>query len=207
MLGVGVHQEENKTVLEQRSYVEGILRETDYTKAEESSSTPAMESGNDSRPTTPRTVAWRGDWDLFKEEFLAAAECSGTGNAVELADRLAVGEELEDLTKNKSELVRKGRAESRRLKTQLTLSLIATQGAQQMLVRGGLQRDMNGIDTWMRLVKHFEYTAKGQRTQELHMQWEGETLQPGEHPELLYIRLVTLQRQLAALGDNLSQCR
>ncbi len=53
--------------------------------------------------------------------------------------------------------------------------------------------------------KDFEYTAKGQRTQELHMRWEGETLQPGEHPELLYIRLVTLQRQLAALGDNLSQ--
>ncbi len=157
------------------------------------------------RPTNPRTVAWRGDWDIFKEEFIAASECSGTGNEVELAERLAVGEKLENLTKHNNELVQKGHAESRRLKTQLTLSLIATQGAQQMLVRGGLQRDMDGIDTWMRLVKHFEYTAKGQRTQELHTRWEDETLQPGEHPELLYIRLVTLQRQLAALGDDLSQ--
>ncbi len=43
------------------------------------------------RPTTPRTVAWRGDWVIFKEEFIAAAECSGTGNAVELAERLAAG--------------------------------------------------------------------------------------------------------------------
>ncbi|MCP4125689.1 MAG: hypothetical protein GY753_01340 [Gammaproteobacteria bacterium] len=33
MLGVGVHQEENKTVLEQRSYVESILRETDFLDA------------------------------------------------------------------------------------------------------------------------------------------------------------------------------
>ncbi len=122
-----------------------------------------------------------------------------------LAERLAAGKELEDLTKHNNELVQKGHAESRRLKTQLTLSLITTQGAQQMLVRGGLQRDMDGIGTWMRLVKHFEYTAKGQRTQELHTRWEDETLQPGEHPELLYIRLVTLQRQLAALGNDLSR--
>ncbi len=81
-----------------------------YIKAEESPSTPAVESGMDYRLTTPRTVAWRGDWDLFKEEFIAAAECSGTGNAVELAERLAAGEELENLTKHKNELVRKGYA-------------------------------------------------------------------------------------------------
>ncbi len=176
--------------------------EADYGYKVKTKETGTLEGA---RPANPRTVVWRGDWDIFKEEFIAAAECSGTGSAVELAERLAVGEELENLTKHNNELVQKGRAESRRLKTQLSLSPIATQGAQQMLVRGGLERDMDGVDTWMRPVNHFEYTAKGHRTRELHTRWEGETLQPGEHPGLLYIRLVTLQRQLAPLGDDLSQ--
>ncbi len=57
-------------------------------------------------------------------------------------------------------LVREGLAESRRQKTQLTLSLITTEGAQQALLQCGLRQDKNGIEAWMRLVKHFELTAK-----------------------------------------------
>ncbi len=57
----------------------------------------------------------------------------------------------------------------------------------------------------MRLVKHFELTAKGLRSQELHTKWEAEALRPGEHPELLYARLLTLQRKLATLGNELSE--
>ncbi len=164
-----------------------------------------MEAGDSYRRPTLRTVTWRGDWDLFKQEFMAAAECSGTHNAVELAERLAEGEKLEALEETDKSLVREGLAESHRLKTQLTLSLITTEGAQQALLQCGLRQDKNGIEAWMRLVKHFELTAKGLRSQELHTKWEAEALRPGEHPELLYVRLLTLQRKLAALGDELSE--
>ncbi len=34
---------------------------------------------------------------------------------------------------------------------------------------------------WIRLVKHFELTAKGLRAQELHTKWEDELLRAGEH--------------------------
>ncbi len=98
-----------------------------------------MEAGNGFRPPNQRTVTWRGDWDLFKEEFVAAAECSGTDNAVELAERLAEGERLEALEETDKSLVREGLAESHRLKTQLTLSLITTEGAQQALQQCGLR--------------------------------------------------------------------
>ncbi len=87
-----------------------------------------VEAGNGFRAVNLRTVTWRGDWDLFKEEFVAAVECSGTSNAVELAERLAEGERLDDLGETDKSLVREGLAESHRLKTQLTLSLITTEG-------------------------------------------------------------------------------
>ncbi len=164
-----------------------------------------MEAGDGCRRPTLRTVTWRGDWGLFKEEFIAAAECSGTDNTIELAERLAEGEKQETLEQYDKDLVRKGLAESCRLKTQLTLSLITTEGAQQALVRGRLKRDKDGVGTWTRLVKHFEFTAKGLRAQELHGKWENETLRPEERPELLYVRLLMLKRQLAVLGDEISQ--
>ncbi len=164
-----------------------------------------MEAEYGFRHSTLRTVSWRVDWDLFKEEFVAAAEYSSTDNAVELAERLAEGERIETLETTNKNLVVRGLAESSRLKTQLTLSLITTEGAQQTLLRGGLRRDKDGVGTWTRLVKHFEFTAKGLRAQELHAKWEDETLRPGEHLELLYVRLLTLQRRLASLGDDLSQ--
>ncbi len=164
-----------------------------------------METEGGYRQTTLRTVVWRGDWDLFKEEFGAAAEISGTSHAIQLAERLAKGEEMETLEEADKHLVRIGLAESRRLKTQLTLSLITTEGAQQALLRSGLQSDNDGVGAWIRLVKHFEYTATGLRIQELYAKWEDESLRVGEHPELLYTRLLVLQRQLPALGDGLSQ--
>ncbi len=114
-----------------------------------------MEAADGYRHPTFRTITWRGDWDLFKEEFIAAAECRGTDNVIELAERLVEGEKLETLEQYDKDLVRKGLTESCRLKTQLTLSLITTEGAQQALVRGGLKRDKDGVGTWTRLVKHF----------------------------------------------------
>ncbi len=157
------------------------------------------------KPANIRTVTWRGDWDLFKEEVYAAAEISGTTNAIDLAERLARGEEMKNIETTDWNLVKTGKNESRRFKTQLTLSLIITQGAQQALLRSGIQNDKDGIGAWTCLVKHFEYTATGLRIQELHAKWEGESLKAGEHPELLYVRLIALKRQLAALGDALSE--
>ncbi len=83
-----------------------------------------MEAEGGYKHTTLRTVTWRGDWELFKEEFGAAVNISGTSNAIELAERLAKGEEMDALEDLDKHLVRTGLSESRRLKTQLTLSLI-----------------------------------------------------------------------------------
>ncbi len=138
-----------------------------------------MEAEAGFRPLTLRAVTWRGDWDLFKEEFRAAAEISGTSNAVELEERLAEGEGLETLEQSDKGLVRKGLAESHRLKTQLTHSLITTEGAQQALLQCGSRRDKNGVEVWTLLVKHFEFTAKGLRSQEPHAKWEAKALRPG----------------------------
>ncbi len=53
-------------------------------------------------------------------------------------------------------------------------------------------------------MKHFEFTTKGLRARELHSQWARETLKPGEHPALLHARLVSVQRQMARLGEVLT---
>ncbi len=127
-----------------------------------------MEAGDGYRQTTLRTVIWRGNWDLFKEEFGAAAEISGTSHAIELAEKLAKGEEMETLEEVDKHLVRTGLAESRRLKTQLTLSLITTEGAQQALLRSGPQNDKGGIGAWVRLVKHFDAPCR-----EVERCWRG----------------------------------
>ncbi len=84
------------------------------------------------------------------------------------------------------------------------LSLIDTRGAQQALLESGEEDDEDGVATWVKLVKHFEFATKGLRARELHAQWASETLKTGEHPALLHARLVSVQRQMARLGETLT---
>ncbi len=156
-------------------------------------------------PTSIRMVEWLGDWDLFKRMLRSAALCSGTDSAVRLAEKLAKGRQLKDLKAAEPNLVALGAAQSRRLHAQLTLSLVKTVGPQQALLESGFEDDEDGVAVMVRLVKHFEHTTKELRAHELHSKWAREILQPDEHPSLLYTRLLSIQRQLATLGEDLTQ--
>ncbi len=152
-----------------------------------------------------RMVEWLGEWDLFKRTLRSAALCSGTDSAVKLAEKLAKNQKLKDLNASDPNLVKSGAAQSRRLHAQLTLSLVNTAGPQQALLESGLEDDEDGVAMLVRLVKHFEYTTKELRIQELYSKWTHEALQPGEHPSLLHTRLLNVQRQLNTLGESLTQ--
>ncbi len=156
-------------------------------------------------PPSIRMVEWSGDWDIFKRTLRSTALCSGTDSAVRLAEKLAKGQKLTDIQTTSPDLIKRGVAQSRRLHAQLMLSLIKTAGPQQALLESGFEDDEDGVAIMTRLIKHFEYTTKELRALELHSKWARETLQPGEHPSLLYTRLLGLQRQLAALGEDLIQ--
>ncbi len=151
-----------------------------------------------------KAVAWKGDWDLYKRQFRAAARLNGMENAIKLAEKLAKGQDFAVLLKQEEEETRQALAQSSRLQARLVLSLIGTVGPQQALLGSGDDDDEDGVATWARLVKHFEYTTKGLRARELHAQWARDTLKPGEHPALLHARLVSIQRPLMRLGEVLT---
>ncbi len=161
-----------------------------------------MEAEDGYNPT--KTVAWKGDWDLFKRQFKAAAKLSGIDNAIKVGEKLAKDEDLKIHTEEDPKLMKWAQKESPMLHARLVLALSDTIGAQQALIESGIENDEKGIGVWTRLVKHFEFSTKRLRTRELHTQWARETLKPGERPTLLHARLVSLQRQMAALGEILS---
>ncbi len=61
-----------------------------------------MEAGDGFQAS--KTVSWKGDWDLFKRKFRAAARLSGMDSAIKLAEKLAKGEDLATLVKEGDEI-------------------------------------------------------------------------------------------------------
>ncbi|MCP4993046.1 MAG: hypothetical protein GY934_04555, partial [Gammaproteobacteria bacterium] len=161
-----------------------------------------MEAEDGFQPS--KTVAWKGDWDLYKRQFRAAARLSGMEHAIKLAERLAKGGDLKALIKEDENMAQKALAQSSMLQARLVLGLIGTVGPQQALLGSGDEEDDDGIATWARLVKHFEFTTKGLRARELHAQWARERLQSGEHPALLHARLVYIQHRMTRLDEILT---
>ncbi len=161
-----------------------------------------MEAEDGFQPS--KTVAWKGDWDLYKRQFRAAARLSGMEHAIKLAERLAKGGDLKALIKEDENMAQKALAQSSMLQARLVLGLISTVGPQQALLGSGDEEDDDGIATWARLVKHFEFITKGLRARELHAQWARERLQSGEHPALLHARLVSIQRRMTRLDEILT---
>ncbi len=104
-----------------------------------------MEAEDGFQPS--KTVTWKGDWDLFKRKFRAAARLSGTDSAIKLAEKLVRGEDLATLVKEDDKLTREGLAQSSKLQAKLVLSLIDTVGAQQALLESGEEGDEDGVGT------------------------------------------------------------
>ncbi len=89
-----------------------------------------------------------------------------------------------------------------KLAAMLTLSLADTVGVQQSIITDELEDDEDGIAAWAALITHFEYSTEDIKAEVLFHKWEEESLGCGEHPEVLWARLSSLQRKLAKLGEE-----
>ncbi len=89
-----------------------------------------------------------------------------------------------------------------KLAATLTLSLADTVGVQQSIITDELEDYEDGIAAWAALVTHFEYSMEDIRAEVLFHKWEEERLGCGEHPDVLWARLSSLQRKLIKLGEK-----
>ncbi|MCP4328290.1 MAG: hypothetical protein GY791_07625, partial [Alphaproteobacteria bacterium] len=68
-----------------------------------------------------------------------------------------------------------------------------------------LDESEEGITARAKLVSHFERSAQDLRLDMLLSQWEREELHVGEHPDMLFARLSSINRKLTALGEGFSK--
>ncbi len=87
----------------------------------------------------------------------------------------------------------------------LTLSLGDTVGVQQSILTDVLEEVEDGIEAWAALVTHFEYSTEDIKAEALFHKWEEESLLQGEHPDVLWARLSSIQRKLAKIGEGCSE--
>ncbi len=128
----------------------------------------------------PKAVAWKGDWDLYKRQFRAAARLNGMENAIKLAEKLAKGQDFAVLLKQEEEETRQALAQSSRLQARLVLSLIGTMGPQQALLgsgeKTGLEQHVPGLeqigaDVEANPVMVEEATARVRRVATMSAKW------------------------------------
>ncbi len=77
------------------------------------------------------------------------------------------------------------------------MTLMDTVGVQQSIITDELEDDEDGIEAWVAaLISHFEYSTDDLRAEALHHAWDEEELKNGEHPDVLWARLTSIQRKL-----------
>ncbi len=98
----------------------------------------------------------------------------------------------------------KARMQAPKIAAMLTLTLMDTVGVQQSIITDELEDDEDGIAAWTAIIMHFEYSTEDLRAEALHHAWEEETLSSGEHPDVLWARLASIQRKLLKLNEDCS---
>ncbi|MCP4320015.1 MAG: hypothetical protein GY789_29555, partial [Hyphomicrobiales bacterium] len=181
-----------------------------------------MEAGGDGSPnmTTKLLVPWRNDWEKFKRMFKASARLNGVSDAGKAGEALAkLRKHPIDTTRKQGPAYNKPitpeigddqyptvdshtRTQAPKLAAMLTPSLADTVGVQQSIITDELEDDEDGIAAWAALVTHFEYSTEDIRAETLFHKWEEESLGCGEHPDVLWARLSSLQRKLIKLGEE-----
>ncbi len=86
----------------------------------------------------------------------------------------------------------------------LTMTLMDTVGVQQSIITDELEDDEDGIEAWAALISHFEYSTEDLRAEALYHAWDKEELKDGEHPDVLWAKLTSIQRKLHKLNEECS---
>ncbi len=161
-------------------------------------------------------VPWKNDWEQFKRMFKASARLNGVADAIKAGEKIAKtrghsneeskAPDQEDI-KEEEQLTKDPTAskQAAKLAAMLTLSLGDTVGVQQSIVTDVLEEDEDGIEAWAALVTHFEYSTEDIKAEALFHKWEEERLLQGEHPDVLWARLSSIQRKLAKIGEGCSE--
>ncbi len=185
-----------------------------------------FQSGNKSMNV--KVVPWEGNWEKFKRLFKAYGRMCGISEALKAGELMAAAEtakalkagELITATETAKEehdtrescpwdslgqsFKNKVEEQSPRLAAMLTLSLINTVGVQEAIVNDELENDEDGVKAWSLLVKQFELSTVDLKVDELFREWDAEVLHPSEHPCVLHARLVSIQRKMARLNENIT---
>eukprot|EP01084_Bolivina_argentea_P295665 509087_1 len=95
--------------------------------------------------------------------------------------------------------------QSHRLASMLILSLLDSTGVQRSIVGDRLRYQKDGVRAWADLVLHFETSSKDLRVESLTKKWDEATLEAGEHPDQLWIRLASINQNLKKLGEEFKE--
>ncbi len=159
-----------------------------------------------------KVVPWEGNWEKLKRLFTAYGRMCGVSEALK-AGELKANEMANDKTETgapypweekEDEFNERVTEQSPRLAAMLTLSLINTVGVQQAILNDELENDEDGVRAWSLLIRQFELSTQDLKTDELYREWDDETLKPSEHPAILHSRLVSIQRKLARLNEQVT---
>ncbi len=168
-----------------------------------------------------KLIPWRNDWEQFRRLFKASARLNGVSDAVKAGEamatirsRLAKAKVSSEVSPNDEqkvtekqadpEISNEARKQAPKLAAMLTLTLMDTEGVQQSIITDELEDDEDGIAAWAALTMHFEYSTEDLRAEALYHAWEEETLNSGEHPDVLWARLASIQRKLLKLNEDCS---
>ncbi len=111
------------------------------------------------------SVQWRGDWELFKREMLAAGTLSGLKPALKLSEEVAAQDHEKLEICHEAEMTQL----SERLAAILVLALGSTMGPQQsIVVNREAGKEDDGISMWADLIRHFEKGSVDLRKMDLH---------------------------------------
>ncbi len=173
------------------------------------------------------TTAWDGDWESFKQKFEATADLNGLNEAVtagqllaedkicwpwlptkvDKSDEISAEEKLQRSSEftSKEKFLGRTTAQSHRLASLLTLSLLDSTGIQKSIVADRLRYEKDGVRAWAELIQHFEMSSKDLRIENLTQQWDNAVLKVGEHPDQLWTKLTSINQNLKKLGEEFKE--
>ncbi len=145
-----------------------------------------------------KIVLWNGSWPRWRLAMEAASELMGVGHAFEAGVKTAI---QEDHKPNEAAL-----KQSQSLSSIIMLSMgNGEESVHASIARDAFYKGRNGILAVSQLIKHFELTNVGGKTDELSAEFHSASLEVEQDPDTLYYKLVELQRQLKNLGETVPE--
>ncbi len=95
--------------------------------------------------------------------------------------------------------------QSYRLAPVLVLSLLDSTGIQKSIVGDRLRYEKDGVRAWADLIMHFETSSKDLRVENLTRKWDDSVLGVGDHPDKLWMELISINQNLKKLGEDFKE--